>query len=53
LIGRPSSPRWDIDIIAYKGAINEVLVVECKSYLDSRSVIFKRRFNNEVQQLMS
>jgi hypothetical protein len=40
LIGRPSSPRWELDIIAYKAAINELLVVECKSYLDSPGVRF-------------
>ena len=39
-IGSPSSPRWELDLIAYRGAVNEVLVVECKSYLDSRGVLF-------------
>lgn len=37
-IGRPSSPRWEIDLIAYHAAKNELWVVECKSYLDSRGV---------------
>jgi len=37
-IGRPSSPRWEIDVIAYKGRTNELLVVECKSLLDSPGV---------------
>jgi hypothetical protein len=37
-IGRPSSPRWEIDIIAYKGGTNELLAIECKSYLDSPGV---------------
>ena len=37
-IGRPSSPRWELDLVAYRGSGNEVLVVECKSYLDSRGV---------------
>jgi len=37
-IGRPSSPRWELDIVAYKAAINELLVVECKSLMDSRGV---------------
>jgi hypothetical protein len=37
-IGRHSSPRWELDIVAYRGNGNEVLVVECKSYLDSSGV---------------
>jgi hypothetical protein len=41
LIGRPSSPRWELDLVAYKGSSNEILVVECKSYLDSAGVRFK------------
>ena len=40
LIGRPSSPRWEIDVIAYKGSTNSLLVVECKSYLNSAGVRF-------------
>ena len=38
LIGRPSSPRWELDIVAYSGRDNLLRVVECKSYLDSRGV---------------
>lgn len=37
-IGRPSSPRWELDVVAYKPGQNELLVVECKSYLDSYGV---------------
>ena len=37
-IGRHSSPRWELDVVAYSGARNELRVVECKSYLDSRGV---------------
>jgi len=37
-IGRPSCPRWEIDLLAYKGSTNELLAVECKSYLDSSGV---------------
>lgn len=37
-IGRPSSPRWELDIVAYRGKGNEFLVIECKSYLDSLGV---------------
>lgn len=40
-IGRHSSPRWEIDVVAYNGARNEILIVECKSYLDSLGVAFK------------
>lgn len=37
-IGRPTAPRWELDIVAYSGERNELLVVECKSYLDSAGV---------------
>lgn len=37
-IKRPSSPRWELDIVAYQGATNTLTVVECKSYLDSVGV---------------
>ncbi|HEV2194346.1 MAG TPA: hypothetical protein VGR55_02135 [Candidatus Acidoferrum sp.] len=40
-IGRPSSPRWELDIVAYRARGNKVLVVECKSYLDSFGVRYK------------
>jgi hypothetical protein len=38
LIGRHSSPRWELDIVAYSGRDNLLRVVECKSYLDSVGV---------------
>jgi hypothetical protein len=37
-IGRPSSPRWELDVVGYRGRDNVLQVVECKSYLDSRGV---------------
>jgi hypothetical protein len=37
-INRPSSPRWELDVVAYRGATNELLIIECKSYLDSSGV---------------
>lgn len=40
-IGRPSSPRWELDLVAYGGRRNELLVVECKSYLDSIGVQYR------------
>ncbi|QQO35377.1 hypothetical protein JJC00_06810 [Bradyrhizobium diazoefficiens] len=41
LIGRPSSPRWELDIVAYSGRDNLLKIVECKSYLDSRGVALR------------
>lgn len=35
---RPSLPRPELDLVAYKGQGNVVRVVECKSYLDSGGV---------------
>jgi len=37
-IGRHSSPRWELDVVAYRGRDNELRVVECKSFLDSPGV---------------
>jgi hypothetical protein len=37
-IDRPSAPRWELDILAYGARSNRLLVVECKSYLDSPGV---------------
>lgn len=37
-IGRHSSPRWELDVVAYRGADNYLRVIECKSYLDSPGV---------------
>jgi hypothetical protein len=37
-IGRPSSPRWELDVVGYRGCDNSVLVLECKSFLDSPGV---------------
>jgi hypothetical protein len=35
LIGRHSSPRWELDIVGYSARKNVLQVVECKSYMDS------------------
>ena|SRR5215208_2318401 len=37
-IDLPSSPRWELDVVAYKPSQNQLLAVECKSYLDSPGV---------------
>ena len=39
-IGRHSAPRWEIDVVAYSGSRNEILALECKSFLDSRGVAY-------------
>jgi len=39
-ISKPTSPRWELDIVAYSGRDNLIYVVECKSYLNSRGVTF-------------
>ena len=46
-IGRPSSPRWEIDVVGYRGRDNILRIVECKSFLDSPGVRFKS-FNNVI-----
>jgi hypothetical protein len=38
LIGKPSTPRWELDVVAYSGRNNLLRVVECKSHLDSPGV---------------
>jgi len=40
-IRRPSSPPWELDIVAYSGRDNLLRVVECESYLDSRGVALR------------
>ena len=37
-IDKPSTPRPEIDILAYKPKQNELLWIECKSFLDSTGV---------------
>ncbi len=37
-IGRPSSPRWELDVVAYSARDNRLKIVECKSYLNSPGV---------------
>jgi hypothetical protein len=46
-IGRPSSPRWELDIVGYRGQDNLLRVVECKSYLDSRGVALRAFDGND------
>ena len=38
LIGRKTSPRWELDIVAYSPGQNLLLVIECKNRLDSGGI---------------
>ncbi len=40
-IGRPTTARWELDLVAYKGNGNILRVIECKSFFDSRGVSIK------------
>ncbi len=48
-VDRPSSPRWEIDLVAYKPGSNQIMAVECKSYLDSFGVRAKDLVDSEVR----
>lgn len=37
-MGKSTTPRWEIDVLAYRPSANRVLVVECKSFLNSKGV---------------
>jgi hypothetical protein len=37
-IGRTTSPRWELDVVAYRPSDNVLRIVECKSYLDNPGV---------------
>ena len=37
-LGKPTMPRVEIDLVAYKASINQILLVEVKSFLDSGGV---------------
>jgi hypothetical protein len=37
-IGKPSSPRWELDVVAYDVRDNVIHVIECKSYFDNPGV---------------
>ena len=44
-IGKPSLPRPEIDLLAFKQSENKILALEAKSYLDSSGIHF-----NELQK---
>ena len=38
LLGKPSLPRPELDVLAYQASENRIIWVECKSYLDSQGI---------------
>lgn len=49
-IGRPSCPRWELDIVAYNASLNRIRIVECKSYLDSYGVRYSGFDGSNVKE---
>lgn len=47
-VGRHSSPRWEIDLVAFQPKSNRILIVECKSFLDSFGVRASEFVDSEV-----
>lgn len=50
LIGKPSAPRPEIDLLAFKYSTNEILVIEAKSFLDSPGVRLRELTDLQEQQ---
>lgn len=46
-LNNASMPRPEIDVIAWKPSINELLIIECKSYLDSTGVRVEHLHGND------
>jgi hypothetical protein len=40
VVGNPTMPRPEIDVLAYDGGKNHLLALECKSFFDSRGVTY-------------
>ncbi|MEK6599292.1 MAG: hypothetical protein AABY52_02980 [Deltaproteobacteria bacterium] len=50
-IGKPTTPRPEIDIVVYDIPKNTIYLLEVKSYLDSKGVALKKlRINTKVQK---
>lgn len=47
-VGRYSTPRWEIDLIAFQPRSNQVLLIECKSFLDSGGVSAKEFIDSDT-----
>lgn len=47
-VGRHSSPRWEVDLLAFQPKTDRILVVECKSFLDSVGVRASEFIDSDV-----
>ena len=47
-MGRHSSPRWEVDLLAFKPKTDRILIVECKSFLDSFGVRVSEFVDSDV-----
>jgi len=47
-LGKKFMPRPELDIVAFKPATNELLIVECKGFLDSTGVTIKSFLGNNT-----
>lgn len=47
-MGRHSSPRWEVDLLAFQPKTDRILIVECKSFLDSVGVSARDFIDSEV-----
>lgn len=47
-MGRHSSPRWEVDLLAFQPRADRILVVECKSFLDSFGVRASEFLDSDV-----
>ena len=46
-LGTPTMPEPELDLVAYQGSSNTVVVVECKNFLDSAGVQFRSFIDSE------
>ena len=46
-LNNKSMPRPEIDVVAWKPSTNELLIIECKSYLDSTGVRIEHLHGND------
>jgi hypothetical protein len=48
-IGRHSAPRWELDVVGYSGKDHQLMVLECKSLLDSVGVQARTFMGNNAK----